>query len=173
MSAEINHILCAYDGGEKSKKAIEYAINLHKAFSGSHLTVVHVYNEKVEQKLTDAAVSPIPAKEGYYIDPSQNQSVIPIEQGFDRSDNTHTIIKNSVTDAENTVKRMYSDNRVDGVFEILEGNPGDSISEYAKRTGADLIIIGESDKSGFQKFFTGSTSSSLIKDAPCSVLLAK
>jgi len=75
--------------------------------------------------------------------------------------------------AENTVRRLLSEHQIQGRFEVLEGNPGDSICSYAQRTDASLIIVGESEKSGLKKLFLGSTSSAVIKDSPCPVLIAK
>ena len=38
---------------------------------------------------------------------------------------------------------------------------------------ADIIIVGNSGKPVFQKFFVGSVSEKLISESPCSVLVAK
>ncbi|MFU2017349.1 universal stress protein [Peribacillus butanolivorans] len=35
------------------------------------------------------------------------------------------------------------------------------------------MVVGNSAKSGLEKFFLGSTSSSIAKNAPCSVFIAK
>lgn len=171
MEVEFNHIIAAYDGTPSGKRAIEYGIKLHKTYLGSHLTIVHVFNEKVEQRTVGKSMSEI--NEGYYIDPSQNQPVLAMEPGFAQADDTHTVVKNSVTMAESTVRRLLSEHQIQGRFEVLEGNTGDSICSYAQRTDASLIIVGESEKSGLKKLFLGSTSSAVIKDSPCPVLIAK
>jgi nucleotide-binding universal stress UspA family protein len=54
-----------------------------------------------------------------------------------------------------------------------EGDPKAIIVDYAKKWGADLIVIGSCEKSRIEKFFLGSVSESVIKHAPCSVLIVK
>lgn len=51
---------------------------------------------------------------------------------------------------------------------IITGNPGTSITEYARKIGADLIITG-SHEPGLEDFFIGSTASRIMRHAPCSV----
>jgi nucleotide-binding universal stress UspA family protein len=41
---------------------------------------------------------------------------------------------------------------------ILHGNPASKISEFADSVSADLIIIGNTAKSGFKRVFLGGTS---------------
>lgn len=56
--------------------------------------------------------------------------------------------------------------------EVLEGNPANEISAYAKRIGADLVVIGHTDKGLLARWFEGSTGAKLIRDLPCSLLIA-
>jgi nucleotide-binding universal stress UspA family protein len=55
----------------------------------------------------------------------------------------------------------------------MRGDPEASILEHAKEWGADLIVVGSRDRSRMEKFFTGSISESVVKNAPCSVLLLR
>jgi nucleotide-binding universal stress UspA family protein len=50
----------------------------------------------------------------------------------------------------------------------LKGNPGQSISDYAKEIGADCIVVG-SHKPGLSDYFLGSTAARIVRHAPCSV----
>jgi len=52
--------------------------------------------------------------------------------------------------------------------EILTGHAGREISNYAKKVGADCIIVG-SHAPELEDFFLGSTSSRLVRHAACSV----
>lgn len=172
---DFKHIVVAFDGNEESKRAVEYGATLKKAFPETELTVVHVLIDKVEQRIMGNASAPgfVPAA-GFYVDPVQNHPVMEVEHHEKTKGNTsHSVVENSVQNAESNTLRLLSEFQVKGNFEILEGHAPDSICEYAERTGADLIVVGNSDKSGLEKFFLGSTSSSIAKNAPCSVFIAK
>ncbi|HJZ99910.1 MAG TPA: universal stress protein, partial [Candidatus Solibacter sp.] len=54
-----------------------------------------------------------------------------------------------------------------------EGDPESVIVEYAKNWGADLIVVGECHRSAVERFLAGSVSHSVVKHAPCSVLVIK
>ncbi|SFB94042.1 Nucleotide-binding universal stress protein, UspA family [Bacillus sp. OV322] len=173
MSISFKQIVVAYDGSDEGKRAIEYGIYFKERIPESKLTIAHVYNERVEQRAVGNPGSAGLANDGYYIDPTQMHPVLPVENNYNRDAETHLVVSNSVTAAESHCLSILSENGVDGNFEILEGNPAESISSYAERIGADVIIVGNSGKSGIQKLFTGSTGSSIIKDASCPVLIAK
>lgn len=51
---------------------------------------------------------------------------------------------------------------------ILTGHAGREITKYAKKVGADCIIVG-SHEPGLEDFFLGSTSSRVVRHATCSV----
>lgn len=51
---------------------------------------------------------------------------------------------------------------------MLKGHPGRAITDYAKKIGADCIIVG-SHKPGLRDYFLGSTSARIVRHAPCSV----
>jgi nucleotide-binding universal stress UspA family protein len=55
----------------------------------------------------------------------------------------------------------------------LEGDPEVAITDYARTWGADLIVVGSRDRSRVERFLLGSVSQSVVKHAPCSVLLVK
>lgn len=63
-------------------------------------------------------------------------------------------------------ERLRDEQSIDPV--ILEGHPGSEIPAYAKKVGADCIIVG-SHKPGLQDFFLGSTSSRIVRHAECAV----
>jgi len=51
---------------------------------------------------------------------------------------------------------------------VLTGHAGRTITDYAKKIGADCIIVG-SQKPGMKDFFLGSTAARIMRYAPCSV----
>ena len=54
---------------------------------------------------------------------------------------------------------------------IKEGSPAKSILEVASEENVDLIVIGSSGKSGFDRFILGSVSDKVVNAAKCPVLV--
>ncbi len=54
---------------------------------------------------------------------------------------------------------------------ILDGDPADETSEYAEKTGADLIVTGSHQRGFWGSLVHGSSSRDLVHDAPCAVFL--
>jgi nucleotide-binding universal stress UspA family protein len=56
--------------------------------------------------------------------------------------------------------------------ELVVGPPVDSIVTYAKKVGADLIVVGHRHQQSWAKrWWSGSVSKTLIEHSPCSVLV--
>ena len=54
-----------------------------------------------------------------------------------------------------------------------EGKPAQRICDAAADWGADLIVLGQSSRHPLKELLLGSLNSHVIRNAPCSVLLAK
>ena len=54
---------------------------------------------------------------------------------------------------------------------IKEGSPAKSILEVAKDEDIDLIVMGSSGKSGFDRFIMGSVADKVVNSAKCAVLI--
>ncbi|MBR0271032.1 MAG: universal stress protein [Methanobrevibacter sp.] len=54
---------------------------------------------------------------------------------------------------------------------IKEGSPAKSILDVASEEDVDLIVIGSSGKSGFDRFILGSVSEKVVHTAKCPVLI--
>ncbi|MFZ0612238.1 MAG: universal stress protein [Desulfobacterales bacterium] len=53
---------------------------------------------------------------------------------------------------------------------VLQGNPADSLMDYAAANAIDLIVVGVRPRHGLQKLLIGSTTETLLRHAPCEVL---
>ncbi|MFK7879453.1 universal stress protein [Roseobacter sp.] len=83
---------------------------------------------------------------------------------------------------EDAVKRAFASasetlaDRLIGTSDVepvmLQGSAGRTITEYARKIDADCIIIG-SHKPGLSDYFLGSTSSRVVRHAPCSVYVIR
>jgi nucleotide-binding universal stress UspA family protein len=67
--------------------------------------------------------------------------------------------------------RTARESGVNVVFEIMEGMPEASIEERAEECGADLIVVGHRHIGRIRTWLEGSTSESLVRRSPVSVLV--
>jgi nucleotide-binding universal stress UspA family protein len=56
---------------------------------------------------------------------------------------------------------------------LLTGKPANEIIRFAKEHEADLLIVGTQGKSGLGKMILGSVAESVVRNAPCSVLVVR
>ncbi|MEI3612641.1 universal stress protein [Pseudogracilibacillus sp. SO30301A] len=64
-------------------------------------------------------------------------------------------------------------NNLDYTVEILHGEPGPTIVEYANKDNYDLLIIGSRGLNVFQEMVLGSVSHKVVKRANCPVMVVK
>jgi nucleotide-binding universal stress UspA family protein len=62
---------------------------------------------------------------------------------------------------------------VSGEIEVTEGPPSDAIVETARRRDADLVVIGASIHTGIDRLLLGNVALRVVREAPCSVLVAR
>jgi nucleotide-binding universal stress UspA family protein len=170
---EIKKVVLAYDDSEGSKKALQLAKELTRDLGGIQLYVAHVYEEKIRNETVETngrPIEPLPINNF----PADGIQVPPLafEQGsIDKSE--HAIITNSSEQAFNNAKAELESLNIDTDFSILEGNPAESICEYARDVNADMIIIGHSGNEGIKRKLLGGVSQKVVNNAPCHVLIAK
>jgi nucleotide-binding universal stress UspA family protein len=171
--AEIKRVLLAYDDSPGSKKALHLAKELTGKLSGVQLFVAHVFEEKLRTKTVESAERPIePLPINNF--PADGIQVPPLafEQGsIDKSE--HAIITNSSEQAFNIAKTELNSLNIDTNYSVLEGNPADSICDYANEVNADLVIIGQSGSGGLKRKLLGGVSQKVANNAPCHVMIAK
>jgi len=56
---------------------------------------------------------------------------------------------------------------------MVQGDPRSTLVDEARRTGADLLVVGSHGRSGLSKLVLGSVASYVSSHAPCSVLIVK
>lgn len=172
MNNLFNRIIVAYDDSPGSERALQFGIELMKNNNGSELIVAQVFEEKTENSAI-AGQQPIEPliSHGYIAEGTQ---ISPIEgRHYETSQPTHAKIINSVDQAFFKAKETLKAENIEADFEVLEGSPADSVCEYAKSISADIIIAGSSQNTGLKKIFLGSNSEKIVKNAPCTVLIAK
>ena len=65
----------------------------------------------------------------------------------------------------------FNEDNVKVTHVIREGSPAKVILEVAKEENVDLIVMGSSGKSGFDKFIMGSVADKVVNSAKCAVLV--
>jgi nucleotide-binding universal stress UspA family protein len=77
---------------------------------------------------------------------------------------------------EQKIRKQVADTRSDGVettFELIKGfsgHAGDKIAEFARESGADLVVVGSHGHSALAGIILGSVTQRLLHIAPCPVL---
>jgi universal stress protein A len=57
--------------------------------------------------------------------------------------------------------------------EVVTGTPAKEIARFAREKEADMIIVGTHGRTGLARVLMGSTAESLLREAPCQVLVVK
>jgi len=128
-------ILVGYDGSSASKKAVIRALRLAR-LSSAKLVVVTV-------------IPPIQFLLGEMLTP------IPIDTG--------SLIENSRESLERLVKELREVNEYPAIeYDILEGDPAETLADYAKEKNCDLIVVGRRGMGRVERALLGSVSSRLV-----------
>jgi nucleotide-binding universal stress UspA family protein len=65
------------------------------------------------------------------------------------------------------------DERIRVQHVLLEGDPAEEIIRFAAEAQMDMIILGTHGRSGIERLLLGSVAESVLRGAPCSVLVVK
>jgi nucleotide-binding universal stress UspA family protein len=140
MTLQLSRILAPVDFSARCRGAVEYAEALACHFH-SELTLLHV-------------VSPIQTY-GY----PEAMAVVP------------EMFEDILARSQQTLEKFAAESaqgvRVTPV--LLEGDPGQVISEYAKKQACNLIVMPTHGYGPFRRFLLGSVTAKVLHDAPCPV----
>ncbi len=172
MNEQLNCIVVAYDDSTASQNALKMASNLVKGNPECSLYIAHVFEEKVANTTLDSQPGYQPLRaNGFGL---EGMPIPPAEDRYeDIYPNTHAQVSNSADQALFNAKQITAGLHAKTDYEVLSGDPAESVCEFAAEKNADLILTGSSQKSGLKKLFVGSTSEKILKNAPCSVLVAQ
>lgn len=170
------NIMVAYDGSDGSRLAFDKAIEFKKALPDVKLTIIYV-NEQYHETtgLVEAGGGAAPRVVSANVDSTYAQFMPPDVDGMN-SQATADYVDTSVEFSKhmhNSIHQQLDEKGVKANVLALEGSAAKTIPAFIEEQHVDLLILGNSGKSGLQKFFVGSVSRKLIKEAPCSVLVVK
>ena len=136
-----NKILVQTDGSEFAKKAQKHALFLSKV-SGAQIIAVSV---------------------------TENNFV----NGLPLDDEVYQLNQVLKERSEENLKEFdeLNEDDLEITHVIREGSPAKVILEVAKEEDVDLIVMGSSGKSGFDRFIMGSVADKVVNSAKCAVLV--
>jgi nucleotide-binding universal stress UspA family protein len=140
----VKKILVPTDFSELSGEAVATAVAFAKSF-GATIDLVHVFVE--------------PA---YILPPPIDMATFP----FDLAQ-----ILDRVQIGLDTERDRVKDTGVTVTTTTLSGRAAPEIVAHAKKTGADLIVMGTHGRSGFQHALLGSVAERVLRHSPCPVLV--
>ena len=142
---QIATILVPTDFSEHAQKAIETAEILAKPL-GASIHLLHVLHLPVQAVTPEMAVVPV----GFWQDLRSHA-----ERKLDES------------------RKAIESHGVRCATEVIEDIPGFAIAAAAKRTNADLIVMGSRGLTGIKHAILGSVAERTVRSAPCPVLTVK
>jgi nucleotide-binding universal stress UspA family protein len=138
----VQSVLCAVDFSAESRRALQSAIALTRRFA-ARLTVVFV-----NDPLLLAAASPTVRGRRRFVDRTRAE----------------------LSRFVNHAARMHRPTGDNIGLVVLSGNPADEILRQAKRSRADILVLGSHGLSGIRKAFFGSTTEQVLRQATVPVL---
>lgn len=169
------NIAVAYDGSDGSRFALEKAVELAKVLPEAKLSVIYVNEESRESVgYMDPGNASAPVISAN-VDSNYAQFMPPGigEENFnppkEYDDSTVEYSKHMHT----SIQQQLDAQNIKASVLALEGNATKTISAFIEEQNIDLLVIGNSGKSGLQKFFVGSVSKKLIRDSSSSILVVK
>lgn len=139
-------ILCPYDFSEYAEEAVKYAVKLSDSF-----TQVVLLN-----------IVQLP----YFIDP--NGFVY-----FDtKADELKADSEKAITTKLKELQAQYVQCNFDSKLDV-NNDPAIAILDAQKSTSADLIVLGSHGRKGLSRLLMGSVAETVMRDAPCPVLIIK
>ncbi|TAA70558.1 universal stress protein [Planococcus salinarum] len=169
-------VAVAYDGSDGSRIALDKAMELKQDFPELQLSIIYV-NEETEESIgfmsAGDASSPVVSSE---VDSTYAQ-FMPYGIG---DNNGRRVPKDTLERSSefskhmhNSIQQQLDEKKIEADVLALEGNASKTIPAFIEEQKVDLLVVGNSGKSGLQKFFIGSVSKKLLKESPCSVLVVK
>lgn len=166
----------AYDGSDGSKMALDKALELKQDFPDLELSIIYV-NEEMQESIgfmnAGDATAPVTSSN---VDSTYAQFM-----PYGLGENTGNKVPKDTLERpsefskhmHNSIQQQLDEKNIEAAVLALEGNASKTIPAFIEEQNIDLLIVGNSGKSGMQKFFVGSVSKKLLKDASCSVLVVK
>ena len=97
-----------------------------------------------------------------------------VETHYDFASQVEFFTKQQLVEGKKRGKELlakHKDSKISLSFKLAEGNPALQISQLATKQKVDLIVMGTKGASGVTKSLIGTVAVSVIREAPCPVLV--
>ncbi len=142
-------ILVPTDFSEDSDQALRMALSIAVTYQ-ARIFLLHVISTTVQQSLSD-----------YCLDQSILNRVL----------NESIVFSNEKL--KEAIDRIQENGNIKIISNVRKGQPYEEILKEAAERTIDLIVIASHGKTGFQKYFIGSVTEKVMKEAKCPVLLIR
>lgn len=159
-------MIVGYDGSEESRVALKQAITFMNSNHTTQMIVAYVNEDTVGEDITYQSV-----KSGSILN-DMTASPMGTPNAID-SASIQQVAREYAVQLSESIQDQLDKHQVKAEIVAIDGEPTNALSTIATKEQADVIIVGNSGKSAFQKFFVGSVSEKLIAESPCSVLVVK
>ncbi len=143
---DFRHVVACVDFSKTSHEVVQQAINVAQ-IEKSHLSIIHVFQPPWDRLR--------------YMAPTPGSDVA-FQKRFE------TALMQKLKDFAPIPSDIQHD------YELCPAsNCGYGIASFARKTGADLIVLGTKGKSNLRYMLTGSTAERVLRELPCSALVVK
>ena len=154
----LQKILIAIGDSPESEKVLEAGLILAEKF-GAQISILHVLN--LLRSGFEAAGNPFiggnyPMMTDLAIEQYQRELQESEKLGMERLQ---------------LYAKQANDRRITAEIFQTTGDPGRTICDLAKKSAADIVVIGRHQQSVLSEIFLGSTSNYVLHHAPCSVMV--
>jgi nucleotide-binding universal stress UspA family protein len=147
-------LLVPLDGSRLSSRAIVYATEVARHF-GAEITLLHVVHP----------TTPVPVTTGMV----PGDTEITIQAALEAD-------KKNVSSAKRYLRgkvRSIRNTGLSGSYEVIRGNPTQSILDFAKKYKIDLVIMTTHGKGGLKRVIMGSVADRIIRESGKPVLVVR
>ena len=111
------------------------------------------------------------------VNPVQLPASVPAQGGFGFTEkDRHQLESNRKKAAKAYLEKLADSLKKYGTvnkFTVLEGNPANLLTDYAKENGVDLIVIASHGRSGISRWVMGSVAERIIRMSCVPVMLVR
>jgi nucleotide-binding universal stress UspA family protein len=152
-------ILVAVDNSELSQQAFAEALSMAKAFN-SQLHLFHVISliDRLYPEIT-----PFSSEVGY--------PAVAYEELIQQQQEQRKMLEVQGIEMLKALQQKAMSENIDTEFTQEIGQTERQICDFAKKWGANLIVMGSHGRTGLSEFFEGSVSNYVAHHVPCSVLI--
>lgn len=160
-----NKMIVGYDGSEGSRTALIHAVDLMHNRPNTSLIVAYVNDDVVGE---DIAYSNESLGSAPLLNDLTAAPPVSVE-----ADSPQFLAREYAQQMTESIQTQLDRHHIDAQILAIDGQPARALANLAETEKADVIIVGNSGKSGFQKFFVGSVSEKIVKESPCTVIVVK